>query len=147
MTTKNFWLSDVQIVEGVAAPPFLPQPFAEAYWDVLEYVAKTFNYATAVAQNAGTTGWFLWSQQLGASTAQGSAVQWAYPREMRGTVTLTLYNPSAANAQIRNATVAGDWTGSAIAGGTKGAAPSGTSNAGSAVGNTVGVHITADARL
>ena len=44
-------------------------------------------------------------------------------------------------------TVAGDWTGSAIAGGTKGAAPSGTSNAGSAVGNTVGVHITADARL
>lgn len=147
ITTKNFWVSDIQIVEGAVAPAFVPQLFSESYWDCLEYFAKTFNYATAPAQNAGTPGWYNWSQQLGASTSQISAVSWTYPREMRAAPTLTLYNPSATNAQIRNVAVAGDWSASSIAGGTKSASPGGTSNAGSAAGNSVGVHITADARL
>jgi len=70
------------------------------------------------------------------------------PVTMRAAPTITLYNPLAANAQIRDIVAVADFTASAAAQQTEWSfSVQGTGNAATAVGNTLLVHATADASL
>lgn len=115
----------------------------------LPYYEKSFAYATTPAQNAGGVGASWWPQILGASTSQHLPGMVLYKVTKRsGGPTVTLYNPSAANAQIRNTTDGTDWSSSTVAqSNANGFILSGTSPSGSAAGEVASVQWTSDAEL
>ena len=111
------------------------------------YYAKTFPMATAPAQNAGTSGALVHSQGVGASAAQKGAF-WGFPIRMIKAPSLTLFNPSAANAQVRNLDTNTDCSASAADLGSEwGASFNMTTPSGSAAGQRLAVQLVADARL
>ncbi len=109
------------------------------------YYRKSFVAGTAPAQNAGVSGATVSVQAIaGAVAQQFKAITFSPP--MWKAPTVTLYNPSAANAQIRNTTTNADWTASAAASiTTNGMTINGTGAAGSAAGDNGAVHYTANA--
>jgi len=134
--------------EGGQVASFYGRP---AFGDELEraqrYFAKTFPLATAPAQNAGTPGALVASQGVGASTSQKGAF-WSFPTRMIKAPSLTLFNPSAANAQVRNLDTNSDCTASAADIVSEwGASFNMTTPAGSAAGQRLAVQLAADARL
>jgi len=103
--------------------------------------------ATAPAQNAGTAGALVATQGVGASTAQKGAF-WSFPTRMIRAPSLTLFNPSAANAQVRNLDTNSDCSASAADIVSEwGASFNMTTPAGSAAGQRLAVQLVADARL
>ncbi len=112
------------------------------------YYSKSFAPATAPATTAGVdTGEADVLQTVAASTASfGPIVR--FPTSMRALPVITLYNPAAGNAQIRNETAGSDWTSSVAAGvNVNGFHTTGTTPGGSAVNQLCGVHWSADSRL
>ena len=112
------------------------------------FYEKSFALATTPAQNVGAgTGEALFNVLVAAATAQRSPTI-PFRTRKRATPTLTLYNPAAANAQVRDLTAAGDTTATATTNiSTLGFGVTCTGNAGGAVGGSLGVHWQADARL
>jgi hypothetical protein len=118
------------------------------------YYQKSFNYATAPAQSAGftsNTGVFIYTALRAGALSQ--YVQAPLPGgRMRvasggpGGV-LTTYNPSAANANVRDTTGSVDGTVSSAQLSESFISLQLTGNAATAVGNTMGIHWTADAEL
>ncbi len=106
---------------------------------------KSFPSGTAPAQNAGITGAIVGVQSLaGAVAQQFQTVEFNPP--MRAAPTVTLYNPSATNAQIRNTVAAADWTvSSAGTPAATGITLTGTGPGGGAAGEASAVHYTAEA--
>jgi hypothetical protein len=114
------------------------------------FFCKTFNAATAPAQNAGAlTGEARIPSPVGASTAFPACWTWEFPVTMFKAPTLTIYNPQAANAQVRNQTLATDCTASAAtADGDKRCLIAATTPASTVAGtNILGIHISADAEI
>jgi len=133
------------------------------------FYEKSFAIGTTPAQNVGiTTGPTRFIQVVGAAAAQGAlTINYKTRKRSGATPTITLYNPAAANGQIRNVTGSTDWTGSTAAnaqirnvtgstdwtGST--AAPAtevgfeinGTSAAASTAGSSAAIHWTADYEL
>jgi hypothetical protein len=112
------------------------------------FYCKTFDVGTAPAQNAGAgTGEVRFmAGKAGAATH----MHWyAFRQRMRiAPATITLYNPAAANAQIRNITGSTDHTASAASVASEsGVYITGTGNAGDAVGDTCAIHLTMDAEI
>ena len=159
--TTNFFASNSNTVcitglgvwPGTDAPtqarsPFAQRPFTEELTLCQRYYEKSFEIATNPAQNVGSVlGATYGAQIVGASlgAAMGS-VKFAVRK--RADPTITLYNPSAANAQIRNTSASSDWTATATASlGEVGFGIQGTTPAGSAAGQLAAVHWVADARL
>ena len=110
------------------------------------YYEKSFLPLTPPAQNAGTANSELVVQGVGASTA------FAYPITFkvnkRTAPTMTFFNPSAANAQLRNTTTNTDFSATTlVAANERAFMVSGTSPAASAAANNVIFHWVADARL
>lgn len=132
---------------GPTASDFEFLPFDAQFLRCLRYYFKTFAYATAPAQNAGTTNAFQFI--AGKAGALNEFGQFRLPIKMRAAPTVTFYNPSAANAQVRDVTAAADCSATAAAGSNSEEALglNATGNAGTAVGNTLSVHVTADAEL
>lgn len=127
------------------ATAFVCPKFAEELARLQRYYEKSFSYGTAPAQNAGTTGAVYLAQSAGASTSQACGYV-ALKQTKRTSPTITFYNPSAANAQLRG--VSADWTATAAAlTGDAGFGISGTSPAATAAGNPAQVHYSADAEL
>ena len=88
-------IRDVQLELGSYVSPIEPIPYAKELQACRRYYAKTFDDQTAPAQNAGTTN-AAWA---GATvTAQSIQFNWCLPETMRGSPTVTTYNPTAANA-------------------------------------------------
>ena len=139
----------VQVRAGSQAQPWQMRSEAQELALCQRYYWKSFLPGTAPAQNAGTnTGELIFiPTKVGALANIGASIP--LPVKMRAAPTLTTYNPSAANAQIRDATAAGDFTGTST--GTQNSVGTfyigGTGNAGTAIGNTCLVHITAEAGL
>ena len=111
------------------------------------HFVKTFLYGTAPVQNAGAnTG-----EAVGVAGKAGAAfefISWRFPVSMRATPTITTFNPSAANAQMRDETAAADCSATAAAGNvTESTNATSTGNAGTVVGNVLGLHMTADAGI
>lgn len=143
----NFYITGVQIESGPVATPFEFRPFSTELGLCERYYEKSFPYATAPAQNAGAAGADLWSQSVGAA-ASSSLGRVGFQETKRVAPTVTLYNPSAANAQARNLSVSADCSATAASNiSDRGFHVGATSAGGSAAGNGNALNWQADAEL
>jgi hypothetical protein len=103
-----FRITGVKLELGSVATPIQFVPFDEDLRQCMRYFQKSFPYATAPAQNAGTAG--AATMLSPATTTSSIGIYQVLPVLMRPMVnpSETSYNPSAANAQARNATDAAD---------------------------------------
>ena len=142
-------LTEIQLSPSSSVTAFDGLTFAEELARDMMFYEKSFAYATAPAQNVGSTAGAFIGQQITAGVATQvttSVVQ--FKTRKRAAPTVTLFNPSAANAEIRNTGAGSDWSAS----GTSSVSEtqivfSGNSAGGSAAGNTAAVHWTASAEL
>jgi hypothetical protein len=147
-TTMTIDIAQVQVNAGSIALPFQPKSFAEELRACLRYYEKSFPYGTAPAQNVGSALGAPWWQQITAGATQ-TALHIPFKERKRTAPTLTLYNPVAANAQVRNFTLNADCTSSTTINnpGDSGFTITATNTAGAAAGNSNSVHWAADAEL
>jgi hypothetical protein len=131
---------------NVAASDFDHQPFPIMLERCQRYFQKTFPYGTTPANNAGPGGAAMSLAKRAAAVADGLVYECVVP--MRGTPTVASFNPSAANAQARDATGAVDCSAIAFANASfNGVAVTFTANAATAINNLFEVHLTLDAEL
>ena len=116
---------------------------------VERFYFKTFNIDTLPAQNVGlNTGEFKFMSTVIGGLAMAGIGFTYRSRMFKAGTTLTLYNPSAANAMVRNVTDSSDTTLSTItANGEQGCWLSSTGAVGNAAGEHMAVHISVDAEL
>lgn len=140
-------LDGVQLEPGAFCAPFSVRPFAEELTACLRYYDKSFALGTAPAQNVGVnTGETFWNAITAGATGSRLCRTFAVPKRVPPTV--TLYNPEAANAEIRDQIAGADFSGSVAFNVTeKDFGLFGTAHASTATGNRVGVHWAADAEL
>lgn len=105
---------DIKVELGALATPFERKSFAQNWKECMYFYTKSFNYNVAPAQNAGTGNGelYLAASNVGALANKGisfSAIR--FPNVTVGTV--TLFNPAATNAQIRDLTQSADYTSTA----------------------------------
>lgn len=148
-TTDGFYLQNVQLEIAPQATNFQYRDFGWQLDACHYYYFKTFNYATAPAQNAGTSTGEYYDYQRSTLAAGSEALNFkSFPGPMRIAPTATLYNPSATNAQVRNLTNSADWSACSIDSATRqGFSVIGATDAGAAGGNRLIYHITADAEV
>jgi hypothetical protein len=143
----TFDVANVQIEPGSNAAPFEFVPLADELARCQRYYEKSFDLATAPAQNAGTSGASTCLQIVGASTATKWLTSIDFKAAKRTTPTVTLYNPSAANAQARNVTGSSDCASTTATATENGMTIAYTSASGSALGNEIALHWAAEAEL
>ncbi|MCW1908619.1 MAG: hypothetical protein KIH63_004730 [Candidatus Saccharibacteria bacterium] len=138
----------LQLEQSPQATKFQNKSFEQEQLACLPFYQKSFNYNTAPAQNVGTSSGHLAFENARAGAVTQNSHYFGFFSTMRATPTITLYNPTAANAQINDQTAAADYTGSTTATVSRGGfAVTGTSAAGSAVNGRAIFHYTADAEL
>jgi hypothetical protein len=136
----------VQFEEGQAATPFETVSFDAELLRCQRYYEKSFTGTPA--QNAGVN-----SREVRTSNLQTATNVMFFPSILfqvskRINPTVTLFNPQAANAEIRNETTGTDCTSSgAFNPGPRGFVPFGTMPASSAVGDICSFHYTADSEM
>lgn len=138
----------ISLVPGDVPTIPAPQKVDDVLRECQRYWWQTFLEGTVPAQNVGVnTGEFSFCC-FGASPAPSSSNTILFPSYMAKAPTVTLYNPAAANAQIRDETANVDCSSSAASLTTqRGTTLVCIGNAASAIGHALGVHITTDARL
>jgi hypothetical protein len=132
---------------GNQATAFQAVQFADELARCQRFYWKTFPYATAPAQNTGSSTGALQGVQAAGAGANGFFGNFPLPTRMRVVGSVITYNPLAANANARNADAAADAT--------IGTAPSSettiafsiTTAGGSAAGQRNVVHVTIDSEL
>lgn len=142
-------ISEVTLSDGMEVQDWTPIHYSLEFTRAQRFYQKTFNVDTAPVQNAGVnTGEFRFiAGAAGALTERSNSYFFAVPMRI-APATVTLFNPAAANAQVRDITGAVDTTASAAAGTTeRGLYVTATGNAATAVGNHLGIHLTMDAEL
>jgi hypothetical protein len=105
-------VTDWQLERGSLPSPFEHSPKDFQLERCRPYYWKSFPESAAPAQNAGFTGSIVFTQAVAAGVGQ-----WNYfqpPTEMFAIPNATLYNPSAANAQMRGVDSAADCTGTVV---------------------------------
>lgn len=141
-------LNRMQWEPGAVASKFELRPIAQEKRDCERYYEKSFAPATAPAQNVGAaTGEQLFGATVaGANTNRLPTIP--FRTDKRAAPTLVTFNPSAANAEIRDITGAVDFSATGTVNvSTRGFRIFGNGNAATAVNNSIGVHWTADAEL
>ena len=143
--TGSVDLARFQMELGGAATVFEERPIAAELALAQRYYFKTFPQGTAPAQNAGRNG----AVQITAQGTSSSHSHFSLPVTMRTEPTITFYNPSATNAQIRNHNLSTDFTATSSNSETSHGmiAFLGTPPASSSVTHACSVHITADAEF
>ncbi|HQR20125.1 MAG TPA: hypothetical protein PKV98_04625 [Burkholderiaceae bacterium] len=138
---------DVQMEVNDIATPFERLPFDVTLERVQRYRQKSFLYDTAPAQNAGYGGCInFYADVAGVGLALTPPIQFA-PR-MRTAPVMTYYNPAAANAFVFNVTLGTSATTTFSANaGDRGITTAFNGLAAWAVGNSLAVNWSADARL
>lgn len=141
-------IDDVQLEVGVFQSTFERVPFEMMMHGCRRHYYKTFLYGTAPATNVGANTGEL-QAIAGKAGALAIALFTRHPRTMRATPTVTTYNPSAANAQVRwESGATGDASATTTANRTtESVTVTATGNAGAAVGDTIGVHLEVDAGI
>lgn len=148
LTNDWFGLDDVQLEIGGACTVFEQRPFDLELMLCKVFYQKSFVYSIAPAQNAGlSTGESFGTAWAAGATANQRIFAQLLPA-MRAAPNMTLFNPAAANAQIRDESAPADCSGSSS---NSVSANSfvlfGTGNASTAIGNRLGCHWTAEAGL
>jgi hypothetical protein len=141
-------VSLVKFEAGTVATPFEHRSFGQELALCQRYFEKSFNQATAPAQNAGfNIGELQFTSGRAASDNVWSpSVVFAVTK--RAVPSVVLFNPAAADGNIRDFVANGNFSSSSINSvGTSGLNVYGLSNAGTSVGNVLGVHWTASAEL
>jgi hypothetical protein len=114
------------------------------------FYAKTFALATVPVTNAGiNTGEAKGVAGKAGAVANAGIIYWRFPiRLWKTPTTVTLYNPGAANALARNLTGAADMGATAATAQLDSSVMViSTGVAATAVGDQIGLHITADAEV
>jgi len=139
-------LKRFKVEKGAIATPFERRQYSQELALCQRYYFKTFDSGVAVAQNVGgSTGEWRFALFGG---GVGLFTSIPYKVSMRTQPTITTYNPSAANAQVRNASTGTDCTLTAPNGASADHATIFCNSDAGAVGGQAGlIHITADARL
>jgi len=146
-SADGFLIDDVKLEIGSVATPFERRPFESELLACRRHYFKTFPYGTAPAVSSAAEESFLISQVVAASTAMDGATL-RLPVEMRAAPSVVLFNPGAANAQVRNFTAGADCSGSIGVGTTVGLrAYIGATAVGSGAGHKLGIHMTAEAGI
>ena len=138
----------VTMCPGATAPAAQVRSLSDEIELYAPYYQKTFPLGTAPAQNAGLTGAVRFYSPVGATTA-GLSGPFFYPLgRMRAAPTITAYNPSAANAEVRDEIVALNCTSTAVQNISDNSYCVGYTTSGStAVQNRLSLHLQFDARL
>jgi len=140
-------LANVSLTRGTIAPAvYVPRPYTLELALCQRYYEKSFSPDIAPAQSAGNTNVEFWTATTAGAVAQ-QAPSVPYKAMKRATPTATAYNPGAANGNVRNITDSADCSALTITVNDRTITFSYTANAGCAVGETMGVHWTADAEL
>ena len=144
----TFYITGVQLEKGSTATSFDYRPYGTELQLCKRYYDKTFAINTAPAQNAGRNG-ALETFAVRAAGATGLSSYFRFSVPMRATPsTVTIYNPSAANAQARNLDTSSDCSGTdvdsmnEIGGKFRYVLPASTTSI-----NLISVHWSADAEL
>ncbi len=122
-------------------------PFEQELERCQRYYEKSFDYGTAPAQNAGFGGSAIFiATKAGAVAINSNTFHYKVPKRFN-TVTVTTYNTSAANAQIRDGNASVDCSAVVVSNaGEKSFNINCTGNAATAIGNQLCFHWTGDAR-
>jgi hypothetical protein len=145
-STANFFrITGVKLELGNVATPIQFRSFQEELALCQRYYQKSFPYATAPAQNAGATGAERMHSQVTASISMSYSVAFSTP--MVAAPTGVTYNPSAANAESRNATDSLDDSATAATATEHFLSLAFTANAANTAGDLHRIHWTADAEL
>ena len=140
-------LTGVQLEAGTVATVFEQQPFGDMLRLCQREFYKTFLLANAPIQNAGiNSGEVLFASSVAAGGNGFS--NYVHPVLMRANPIVVIFNPAAANAQIRNHTRATDFSGSTYSNNSDRAViVYGTTPVGTLAGDECRFHFTADSRL
>lgn len=145
----SFSMSQASITDGYEIQEWVPLPYQTELDRVQRFYQKTFALDTAPAQNAGVGGALRGMVAIAGAVATSSTIQWRFPTPLRiAPVTTTFYNPSAANAFMRNVPAATDATATSAASTTADQIDvNGTGLAGWTVGQEIKVHCSVDAEI
>lgn len=151
--TDYMQVTGVSLIPGAepvssAMSPAYVLPFDMVLELCQRYYEKSFDYATIPAQNVGNdTGEWNWvAVSAGATTNRSPRL--SYKVRKRAAATLTYFNPAAANANVRDETVAADCGAVTQSSNTEAGVRVQTVGAvGTVVGDNLGIHWVADARL
>jgi hypothetical protein len=148
----SFTIDDVQleVVQDAnqVASPFERLVFQEQLALCQRHFAKTHEYTTVPSSVAGAGGATQGSTIVAAASAKAVVANWRFPVPMRVAPTVTGWNPSAANNEVRNMSAGVDCSGTTVVGVTSSAVTFGsTGNAGGAVGDRWALHMSAEAGI
>ncbi|MDR3560480.1 MAG: hypothetical protein P4N59_03415 [Negativicutes bacterium] len=139
-------ISEVGLYDGEEIRSFFYLDPALEMERLQRFYFKTFPIATAPAQNAGMNG--AYNFQAGKAAATSQWVAFDFPVSMYKVPTLTLFNPSAANGQVRDVTGSVDCSATSTANASEAYCTiTCTGNASTAVGDQLAVHLTGDAEI
>jgi len=145
-----FQLDDVMWSVGTGAQPFERMKFSAELELCRPWYEKSFNYATAPAQNVGVnTGEAkgITGKAGAVSSAARIIVSYKTPKRVAA-ATITLFNPAAANGEVRNQITSADLTATTAGNNNENVfLVTATGDAGGAVGDLVSIHWTASAEL
>jgi hypothetical protein len=149
-TTDNLSHGEFDLTEGPDIVDWVEPPYADTLMRCLRRYCKSFQQTTVPATNAGVVNVVNGIIGKAAATALACKIPIRFPVPMWKSPTVTLFNPSAANAQVRriDGTTPADQTATAqLHLGDAGVLITATGDANGAVGDTIGVHYTADAEI
>lgn len=148
--TDNLSVAEFQLTHGPDIVDYVTKNLADELAQCQQYYCKTFALTTVPAQSVGAnTGEAKGIAGIAGATALAGIIPWRFPVRMWKTpVTITLYNPAAANALMRMIARAADM---GVTANTANLDSStiviATGVAATVVGDQIGIHITADAEL
>lgn len=102
----NIDIAQVQVCAGDVALPYQPKTFEEELRACQRYYEKSFNYATTPAQNTASD---QAQEDVTPMTAWTNRVYFKV-RKKATTPTIVIFNPAAANANVRDLTAGADIT-------------------------------------
>lgn len=143
-----FGLAGVQVEAGAIATLFESRPIEVELALCQRYYEKSFQYSVVPAQNAGITQATSATVTIAGAVASVQSTPHHYQVTKRAIPTLTFFNPSAANANVRNASKSNDGNTTTInISNEKMFHLAQTGQAGWAVGDLVAIAWTSDAEL